>query len=83
MVPRNKKPSKNLVTVGTHIPMAAKLSLQSLAESQNKTVYEYLQDLIMEEIKDFDEEVDALKQPPTGISLEGVVEDDDGSDLLA
>lgn len=54
--------SRNLVPVGTHVPLTTKITLQALAESQNKTVYEILQEVIMELTEQYDKELDALKK---------------------
>lgn len=70
-----KKLSKHLVPVGTHVPMATKLALQAIAESQNKSVYEFLQGKIEEMVAEYDEELNDLKTKTAPI-------EDDG-DLLA
>jgi len=84
MVTRAKKPTKNLVPIGTHVPMAVKYTLIALAESQNKSVYEVLQELVLKATDEYGEELDALreKQPP---KLPEELEDakDNGEDLLS
>lgn len=78
MTTRRKKPSKNLVPVGTYVPMTAKLALQAIAESQNMSVYEYIQDLLLGEVQAYEEELEELKIIPSP-PKQG---DDAGSELL-
>lgn len=77
---RAKKPSKYLVAVGTYIPTTTKLGLQALAESQNKSIYEYLQELIESTVAEFENSIEGFKHrdtpPPSP-------DEDDGADLLA
>lgn len=78
--PRKKKATKNMVPVGTQLPFISKLTLEAIAEGQDKSVYEYLQDLILKDIAAHEKEMEKLKKrkaPPA------VVEEDNGEDLLS
>ena len=75
------KQSKHLVPVGTHIPTATKLGLQAIAESENKSIYEVLQDMIQEKVDKFEFDINALKKGES--KNEELESSDDGSDLLA
>lgn len=76
MSPRKKKSSQHLVPVGTHVPTTTKLALQAIAESQNKSVYEFLQGLIQDEVDEYEQQIDSLK----GKSKKPI--EDSGADLL-
>ena len=73
---RNK--GKSLVTIGAHVPMTTKLTLQAMADSQGITMYKLLQDLLEEKANEFEESINALKR---GESTPDPLEDD--GDLLA
>lgn len=74
----NKKlnKSKHLVPVGTHIPSADKITLQAIAESENKSVYIVLQELIKAKIDSFEESIESDKGPSD-------IASEDDSDLLS
>lgn len=83
-----KKTSKHLVPIGTHVPMGVKLTIIALAESQDMSVYELLQEKITELADDYDKELEALreKNPPPPPALEDRGNDgieDNGEDLLS
>lgn len=74
---KKAKATKNLVPIGTHVPMETKMTIIALAESQNKSVYELLQEKITEIADEYGAELDALRKraPDAG-------SDDNGEDLL-
>ena len=47
-----KKSSKQLVTVGAHIPLAIKVALQAIANCQGITMYKLLQRTLEEKAKE-------------------------------
>lgn len=75
----SKKPSKHLVPVGTHVPMTTKLTLQAIAESENKSVYEIVQELVQGRVDQYNKELEKLK----GKKVTPAKVDDDGEDLLS
>lgn len=79
---RKKKASKNLVPVGTHVPMTVKLTLQAMAESQNQSMYEFLQETLLGMAADYDEELDKLKSKKGDTTTKNSGSDD-GEDLLS
>ena len=79
---RKKKSSKNLVPVGTHVPMTTKLAIQAMAESQNKSVYEFLQETLTEMVEEFEAELEALKGKEDS-TPGSEAESNNGEDLLA
>lgn len=50
---KKKRKNKNLVAIGTYVPMLTKLAFQDAAEAMGKTVYERLQELIQEDVEDY------------------------------
>lgn len=63
--------------------MAVKMTIIALAESQNKSVYELLQEKITEVAEEYDKELDALKErAPKKESEELESSEDSGEDLL-
>lgn len=61
MSTRKKKASKHLVTIGAHVPMSTKISLQALAESKNISLYKLLQEILEKESEDFENAIESLK----------------------
>ncbi len=78
IVTRKRKKTSHLVPIGTQIPMEMKLSIQAIAESQNKSVYEFLQDVLKVEVENYEELLVELKQKQDQVETQ--VEDE--SDLL-
>ena len=76
---RGKK-TQNLVPIGTYVPEATKLTIQALSESQNKTVYELLQDKVKEMAAEFEDSIRALNNPTNENTGDGEIKND--SDLL-
>jgi hypothetical protein len=72
-----KKLSKHLVFVGTSIPTTTKLALQDMADSQGKSIYEVLQEVVIDLVAKHEKELAKMKTKKTA----PVIEDD--SDLLA
>lgn len=71
------KKSKDLVPVGTHVPLVTKMTLQAMAESQNTTVYALIQEWIEREVSEYSAQIDELKEvKPVTESLEGESDDD-------
>lgn len=64
------KKSKDLVPVGTHVPLTTKMTLQAMAESQDTTVYALIQEWIEERVAEYGAEIDALKEKPTAAEIE-------------
>lgn len=56
-----KKQTRNLVPIGTHVPMDTKLTIEALAQSQNKSVYELLQETIVGLAAGYNAQLEALK----------------------
>ncbi len=54
---RKPRASRELVSVGTHVPLKAKMALEAYAASMKTTVYALLQDWIVEATKDIEVQV--------------------------
>ncbi len=82
-----KKTSKHLVPIGTHVPTEVKMTIIALAESQDMSVYELLQEKITEMAEAYDKELNSLREktpPPAPLEdrgNDGII--DNGEDLLA
>jgi hypothetical protein len=76
---RRKKPTQNMVSVGTHVPYTIKMTLEEMAAGQKKTMYEFLQDILIPMAEEFEKN----QLPPSidAAELLGSVENED-SDLL-
>lgn len=74
-----KKTSKNLVAIGTHVPLTTKMTIQAIAESQNKSVYEVLQEAILKLEQEYNQELEKLNKKE---EKKSAVKKTDDSDLL-
>ena len=75
-VPRKKRQKRNLVPIGTHVDLTTKMTIEALAQSQGKSVYELLQGVVTEMADEYDAELRELQAKPVKES------DTNGEDLL-
>lgn len=57
----SKTKSKKLTTIGTHVPLEVKETIQALAESRNTSVYSLLQECIIALAEQYEAEIEELK----------------------
>jgi hypothetical protein len=86
MQAKKPKATKNLVHVGTHVPMTTKMTLQAMAESQDKSLYELLQEVAIDMAEKYEAEVEELRKRQPKKAVEAPAEvpapTDSGDELL-
>lgn len=84
MQAKKPKATKNLVHVGTHVPMTTKMTLQAMAESQDKSLYELLQEVAIDMAAKYEGEIEELRkrQPKKAVEAPAEVPAPDSGDEL-